>query len=69
MLYQFVVIYGRAFGRRTDRTDSVTEAICNRTNPKPGASSSISEAIYGKVANILAYYSGVLQAVRGTSNF
>jgi hypothetical protein len=34
-----------------------------------GASSSISEAIYGKVANILAYYSGVLGAVRGTLNF
>jgi hypothetical protein len=29
-----------------------------------GASSSISEAVYGKVANILAYYSGVLGAVR-----
>jgi hypothetical protein len=33
------------------------------------AKSSISEAVYGKVANILAYHSGVLRVVRGTSNF
>jgi hypothetical protein len=27
------------------------------------------EAVYGKVANILAYYSGILRAVRGTLKF
>jgi len=33
------------------------------------AKSSISEAVYSKVANILAYYSGVLRVVRGILNF
>ena len=33
------------------------------------AKSSISEAVYDKVANILAYYSGILRAVRGTLKF
>ena len=46
--------------------------ICNGSCWAPywnDAKSSISEAVYGKVANILAWHSGVLRAVRGTSNF
>ena len=74
---------GRKHGSTSDWiwTESLAERtrsflICHASvvcNLKPSywndAKSSILEAIYGKVANILAYYSGVLRAVRGTSNF